>query len=81
MGIGSCRDRASHRRRKIPDPREWQCRRRHPSPPLTDGCPTYEREGIESEEVIALREMDLTEHMTAEGDLTKDFLLLLRSQT
>ena len=47
--------------------------------PLTDGCPTYEREGIESEQVIALREMDLTEHMTAEGDLTKDFLLLLRS--
>ena len=50
-----------------------------PALPLTDGCPTYEREGIESEEVIALREMDLTEHMTAEGDLTKDFLLLLRS--
>ena len=50
-----------------------------PALPLTDGCPTYEREGIESEEVIALREMDLTEHMTDEGDLTKDFLLLLRS--
>ena len=50
-----------------------------PALPLTDGCPTYEREGIESGEVIALREMDLTEHMTAEGDLTKDFLLLLRS--
>ena len=50
-----------------------------PALPLTDGCPTYEREGIESEEVIALREMDLTEHMTEEGDLTKDFLLLLRS--
>ena len=50
-----------------------------PALPLTDGCPTYEREGIESEEVIALREMDLTEHMTAEGDLTKNFLLLLRS--
>ena len=50
-----------------------------PALPLTDGCPTYEREGIESEQVVALREMDLTEHMTAEGDLTKDFLLLLRS--
>ena len=50
-----------------------------PALPLTDGCPTYEREGIESEQVVALREMDLTEHMTAEGDLTKDFLSLLRS--
>ena len=28
-----------------------------PALPLTDGCPTYEREGIEAEEVTALRDM------------------------
>ncbi|MGB1657379.1 MAG: phosphoribosylformylglycinamidine synthase subunit PurL [Longimicrobiales bacterium] len=50
-----------------------------PALPLTEGCPTYEREGIESEEIIALREMDLSEHLIPEGDLTKSFLLLLAS--
>jgi len=50
-----------------------------PALPLTDGCPTYEREGVESEEVIALREMDLSEHLIPEGDLTRSFLLLLAS--
>jgi phosphoribosylformylglycinamidine synthase len=50
-----------------------------PALPLTEGCPTYEREGIESEEVRALREADLGEHLIPEGDLTKSFLLLLGS--
>ena len=50
-----------------------------PALPLTDGCPTYEREGIESDEIVALREMDLSEHLIPEGDLTKSFLMLLGS--
>lgn len=50
-----------------------------PALPLTDGCPTYEREGKEAEEITALREMDLSEHMIPEGDLTKTFLLVLGS--
>jgi phosphoribosylformylglycinamidine synthase len=50
-----------------------------PAQPLTDGCPTYEREGIESEEIRALRAADLSEHLIPEGDLTKAFLLLLGS--
>lgn len=50
-----------------------------PALPLTEGCPTYEREGIESEEIVSLRTMDLTEHLIPEGDLTKSFLLLLGS--
>jgi phosphoribosylformylglycinamidine synthase len=47
--------------------------------PLTQGCPTYEREGIESEETRALRKVDLSEHLIPTGDLTKTFLLLLGS--
>jgi phosphoribosylformylglycinamidine synthase II len=50
-----------------------------PALPLTDGCPTYEREGIEAEEVTALRAVDLSEHLIPEGDLTKSFLLVLGS--
>jgi phosphoribosylformylglycinamidine synthase subunit PurL len=50
-----------------------------PALPLTDGCPTYEREGIEGEEVQKLRAMDLTEHLIPEGDLTPTFLMLLGS--
>lgn len=50
-----------------------------PALPLTEGCPTYEREGIESDEIVALRETDLSEHMIPEGDLTKGLLLLLGS--
>jgi len=50
-----------------------------PALPLTEGCPTYEREGVESEEIRALREMDLSEHLIPEGDLTKTFILLLGS--
>ena len=47
--------------------------------PLTQGCPTYEREGIESEDIRALREADLSEHLIPTGDLTKTFLILLGS--
>jgi phosphoribosylformylglycinamidine synthase II len=50
-----------------------------PALPLTEGCPTYEREGVESEEIKELRAMDLSEHLIPEGDLTKTFLLLLGS--
>jgi len=50
-----------------------------PALPLTDGCPTYEREGVEAKETIALREMDLSEHLIPEGDLTPSFLMLLGS--
>jgi len=50
-----------------------------PALPLTGGCPTYEREGIESAEIQALRNMDLTEHLTPEGDLTESFQRLLGS--
>ena len=50
-----------------------------PALPLTDGCPTYEREGIEGVEVQALREMDLTSVLEPEGDLSNHFLDLLGS--
>ncbi|MXW10349.1 MAG: phosphoribosylformylglycinamidine synthase subunit PurL [Gammaproteobacteria bacterium] len=50
-----------------------------PALPLTEGCPTYEREGIEGEEVRAQREMDLTPYAGGDGDRTADFLRLLAS--
>ncbi|MBT7501978.1 MAG: phosphoribosylformylglycinamidine synthase subunit PurL, partial [Gemmatimonadales bacterium] len=50
-----------------------------PALPLTEECPTYEREGVEGEDIIALREMDLSEHLIPRGDLTKSFLMLLGS--
>ena len=50
-----------------------------PALPLTDGCPTYEREGIESDEVKALRARDLAEFLEPEGDLTDTFLQLMES--
>ena len=50
-----------------------------PALPLTDGCPTYEREGLESSEIQNLRNTDLSEHLIPEGDLTKTFLKLLGS--
>ena len=50
-----------------------------PALPLTQGCPTYEREGVESEDVRALRSADLSEHLIPQGDLTRSFLLLLSS--
>jgi phosphoribosylformylglycinamidine synthase II len=50
-----------------------------PALPLTEECPTYEREGVEGEDIIALREMDLSEHLIPRGNLTKSFLMLLGS--
>ncbi len=50
-----------------------------PALPLTEGCPTYEREGVESEEVRSLREMDLSEVLAPEGDLTRAFMELMGS--
>jgi phosphoribosylformylglycinamidine synthase subunit PurL len=50
-----------------------------PALPLTEGCPTYEREGVESDKIKALREMDLREHLIPRGDLTRTFLKLLGS--
>jgi phosphoribosylformylglycinamidine synthase len=50
-----------------------------PALPLTQGCPTYERDGVESEEIRRLRAADLSEHLIPEGNLTKSFLLLLGS--
>jgi phosphoribosylformylglycinamidine synthase len=50
-----------------------------PALPLTDGCPTYEREGVEAAEIAELRATDLSEHLIPEGDLTRSFLLLLGS--
>lgn len=50
-----------------------------PALPLTEGCPTYEREGVESEEVQALRAMDLSEFTHADGDVSETFLRLLGS--
>ncbi|HSM60764.1 MAG TPA: phosphoribosylformylglycinamidine synthase subunit PurL [Longimicrobiales bacterium] len=40
-----------------------------PALPLTEGCPTYEREGVESDEIRALRAVDLSEHARPEGEL------------
>jgi phosphoribosylformylglycinamidine synthase subunit PurL len=50
-----------------------------PALPLTDGCPTYEREGIEGDEVKAARSVDLSHLLVPEGDLSEDFMELLRS--
>jgi phosphoribosylformylglycinamidine synthase len=47
--------------------------------PLTQGCPTYERDAAESDEIVRLRQTDLSEHLIPTGDLTKTFLLLLGS--
>ena len=50
-----------------------------PARPLTEGCPTYEREGIEDEEVKALRETDVSAHLLPRGNLTGLFQKLLGS--
>ncbi len=50
-----------------------------PALPLTEGCPTYEREGIEGEGVKALRETDVSAHLLPRGDLTGLFQQLLGS--
>jgi phosphoribosylformylglycinamidine synthase len=50
-----------------------------PALPLTEGCPTYEREGVEAPEVRELRERDLASVLEPEGDLTEAFLELIGS--
>jgi len=50
-----------------------------PALPLTEGCPTYEREGVEGSDVIAARAADLSAFLDPEGDLTAQLLLLLGS--
>jgi len=50
-----------------------------PALPLTEGCPTYEREGEESPEVTKLRAMDLSDVLAPEGDLSEAFLGLMES--
>ena len=49
-----------------------------PALPLTDGCPTYEREGVESEDSRALRERDMGPFLK-DGDLSEEFLELMAS--
>jgi phosphoribosylformylglycinamidine synthase len=50
-----------------------------PALPLTDGCPTYERDGIEDERIQALRDTDLRNHWLPRGNLTGPFLRVLGS--
>lgn len=50
-----------------------------PALPLTEGCPTYEREGIEGDAPRAAREVDLSDVLTPEGDLTATFTELMGS--
>ncbi len=50
-----------------------------PALPLTHGCPTYERDGVESDEIRALRETDVTPFLEGSGDLTDRFVALLGS--
>ncbi|MEE8147592.1 MAG: phosphoribosylformylglycinamidine synthase subunit PurL, partial [Longimicrobiales bacterium] len=50
-----------------------------PALPLTEGCPTYEREGVESEEVQALRHMDLSPYESLDGRAGNVLLELLGS--
>jgi phosphoribosylformylglycinamidine synthase len=50
-----------------------------PALPLTTGCPTYEREGVESADVKELRARDFPETRSAGGDQTATFLELLGS--
>ncbi len=49
-----------------------------PALPLTAGCPTYEREGVESDQVRALRQRSL-DHVLFDGDLSEALLGLLDS--
>ncbi len=50
-----------------------------PALPLTEGCPTYERDGIEDVDTISLRDTDLSHVLREEGDLSSAFLRLLGS--
>jgi phosphoribosylformylglycinamidine synthase len=50
-----------------------------PARPLTDGCPTYEREGTESDEVKALRQRRFPALLELNGDQSDTLLRLLGS--
>jgi len=50
-----------------------------PALPLTEECPTYEREGVESEDIKALRETNLIEYLLPRGNLTRLFQKMLGS--
>ena len=50
-----------------------------PSLPLTEGCPTYEREGVESKEIRELRSMDLTRFSEEVPDHSEVFMKLMAS--
>ncbi len=50
-----------------------------PALPLTEGCPTYEREGVESETTKGLRETDLAPYVKRDRDVESAFLELLGS--
>ena len=50
-----------------------------PSLPLTTGCPTYEREGVESEEIRELRCADLSRFNEVDSDQSDVFLKLMGS--
>ncbi len=49
-----------------------------PALPLTEGCPTYEREGVEGEAVRTRKTHDLS-RFHRDGDLSDDFLSLMAS--
>ncbi len=50
-----------------------------PALPLTEGCPTYERDGREDPAVAELRALDLSHLLEREGDLTPELLELAAS--
>ncbi|MDT8342123.1 MAG: phosphoribosylformylglycinamidine synthase subunit PurL, partial [Longimicrobiales bacterium] len=50
-----------------------------PALPLTQGCPTYEREGIEALEIARLRDQELPESDVPARDLSQALLALLDS--
>lgn len=50
-----------------------------PALPLTEGCPTYEREGVEGEDIKALRAQDVSPHLEPRGDLSEVFLKMIGS--
>jgi phosphoribosylformylglycinamidine synthase subunit PurL len=50
-----------------------------PALPLTEGCPTYERDGVEGEAAQSARAMDLSDVLAPEGDLSAAFEALLAS--
>ena len=50
-----------------------------PALPLTEGCPTYERQGEEGDEVRALRQMDIAAHTDPPAGLEDAFLRVVGS--